>query len=112
VPTTIPAILRCNLMAVVFHLMNYDSFVDKSGLSKSGPVRIRPEDLQIKIGFNQQYLAEFLTGANTPTFVLLATPIGMKPEDFSTLNQAEDKGAQVIDQGSAGGPPVQVTPAK
>jgi hypothetical protein len=92
---------RFQLMAVVLHVINGESYVDKGNLSKSKLMRIRPEDMLIKVDYNQQFLAESETGVGSNTFVLLAIPKGMRPEDFDTLNDAEDKGAEIIGEGTA-----------
>lgn len=94
---------KFQLMAVALHVINGESYADKASLSKSDLVRIRNEDILIAIPLNQQYLEEMELGASTTSFDLLAVPKGMKPGDFQTLNEAEDKGAQIIGKGSAGG---------
>jgi hypothetical protein len=96
---------RFDLIAVVFHIINSEPFMDKQGICKSKIVKIRPENLHIKIDFNDQYLTELEMGMNGENYRLLAVPIGMKPEDFGTLNEAEEKGAQIIDLGATAGPP-------
>ena len=91
---------KFELMVVVFHVINNESYMDKTGISKSRLVKIRPEDLSIPIPYNQQFLNELALGANSDTYVLIAMPMKLKPEDFSTLNEAEDKGAQLIGRGT------------
>jgi hypothetical protein len=94
---------RFNLMAVALHVINSESYMDKKGLCKSKIVKIRPEDIYIKIDYSEQFLEEIQLGAVATSYVLLATPQGMTPESFDTLNDAEDKGAQIIGSGGAGG---------
>lgn len=94
---------RFNLMVVTFHIINAESYMDKDSISKSKIVKIRPEDIIINISYNEQYLEEVELGVSTETFVLLAVPLKMRAEDFTTLNDAEDKGAQIIGTGSASG---------
>ena len=53
----------------------------------------------IKVDFNQQFLTEIATGAKSERFVLLAVPNGLTPGDFDTLNEAEEKGAELIGAG-------------
>jgi hypothetical protein len=101
---------KFQLMAVLYHTMNNESYMDKKELSKSGLIKIRAEDMLLKIEYNAQFLEEIERYANNESFALLAIPAGMKPEDFDTLNEAEDKGAQIIDQGSKVGPPATLTP--
>lgn len=94
---------RFELMVVIFHTINNESYMDKEGICKSKLVKIRPEDLRIKVDFNTQFLEEIEMGATGQSYVLLAMPMGLKPEDFNTLNDAEDKGAQIIGKGSTTG---------
>jgi hypothetical protein len=96
------------LMAVSLHVLNGESYMDKSvGLCKSRLERIRPEDMTFAIDYNTDFLREIQLGAGSISFVLMAMPKGLKPEDFSTLNEAEDKGAQLIGQGMAQAPNMQ-----
>jgi hypothetical protein len=77
---------RFDLMVIALHIINSESYMDKDGVSKSKLIKIRPEDLLIKVDYNAQFLVETEMGANAAAFVLLAIPKGMKPEDFKTLN--------------------------
>ena len=90
---------RFELMATVFHIMNAESYMDKEGISKSALIKIHPEDISIPIEYNATYLMEMREGAIGETYVLLAVPTGVKATDFSTLNDAEDKGVQIIGRG-------------
>jgi hypothetical protein len=96
---------KINVMVVAFHIINSEDFMDKTGICKSKVVKIRPEDIHVRIDFNAQFLTEIWLGATGVNYMVLAVPIGMKPEDFNTLNDAVEKGAQVIDHGATGGPP-------
>lgn len=90
---------RFELMAVVLHVMNSESYTDKGNLCKSRLMKIRPEDIVIRVDFNEQFLKEIAMGAHSQRFVLLAMPKGLRPEDIDTLNDAEEKGAELIGAG-------------
>ena len=95
---------RFELMAVVFHVVNAESYMDKEGLSRSALIKIHPEDISIPIDYNTTFLVEMREGAIGEIYVLLAVPKGVKADDFSTLNDAEDKGVQIIGRGGVAGP--------
>jgi hypothetical protein len=94
---------KFRLMAVNFHIINNESYMDKQRLCKSKLVKIKPEDIPIKIDFNELYLTELEQGATSDIFILLAMPNGLEPSDFDTLNEAEEKGAQLIGSGGRSG---------
>ena len=96
---------RFELMAVVLHVINSESYTDKRNLCKSRLMKIRPEDIEIKVDFNEQFLKEIVMGAHSQRFVLLAMPERLRPEDFDTLNDAEEKGAELIGAGDEEDPP-------
>lgn len=52
---------RFELMAVVLHVINSESYTDKSNLCKGKLIKIRPDDLVIEVDFNEQFLKEIVT---------------------------------------------------
>ena len=93
---------RFNLVVVLYHRINYESELDKRDLCKSDLVKIRPENIYVKIDYNQHFLKEMQMGATSQNFTLVALPRGMNPEDFNTLSEAESKGAQIVETNSLG----------
>jgi hypothetical protein len=96
---------KFNLMAAVFHIVNAESYMDKEQISRSALVKIHPEDMTIPIDYNTTYLVEQnqqqgVVGGEM--YVLLAVPKGMGANDFTTLNDAEGRGVQIIGRGSVG----------
>jgi hypothetical protein len=91
---------KYNLVAILLHVVNYEDFMQKSDLSKSKPQRIREGEMTIYIEPSQTFLFEMEHGAVSDSYFLLAVPKNLGTGDFTTLDEAEDKGAQIIQSGA------------
>jgi len=96
---------RFDLMVVVMHVVNVESYMDKTRICKSNVLKIRPETMQFKIDLDQNFLAEMEAGNVDPSFYLVALPKSLDSSSFRSLTEAEDRGAQVIATGTAVGTP-------
>jgi hypothetical protein len=94
---------KYRVMGVVYHLPPNIDRIDVNGLSKSSEFDIRGEPIDIIIPWNQQFLNEMGHGARMSSYALLAIPVGVTPDQFNTLRQAEALGARILEE--RGGPP-------
>lgn len=90
-----------NLVGICFnHIARQDSIYD-TNLSKSGLYTIRDNRIEILIPLTIEFLNELQHGSRTPSFMLLAIPRGVRPDQFSNVAEAEALGGRVLSEGSS-----------
>jgi hypothetical protein len=95
---------RFNLVGVVSHFSaKSGSYMAQADICKSSPYGITNERMTISIPLCQSYLNEIVAGARVDNFILVAIPLGSKAGEFETLDDALERGAQIIAKKSAAG---------
>ncbi len=89
------------LIGICFHHWAGANFRDEQGISKSAAYDIDSTSIEIVIPLNEVFVAEELKNPTSASYVLLAVPFPVKPEDFNTIRDAESLGAKIIARASS-----------
>jgi hypothetical protein len=90
-------------MGVLYHHPPNIDHIDVSVISKSAEFDIRGEQIDLEIPWNEKFRTEVANRLVGTSYTLLAIPVGVTPDQFDTLRQAEALGARILEE--RGGPP-------
>jgi hypothetical protein len=101
---------KYRLIAGVLHWLPPNPLEDQTGISKSSVFDIQAEYIRIPIVFNDQFIMEVVNGSYSESYVLLAVPPNLSPEQFDSIREAEKLGAKLIARGAMIHKPTVPTP--
>jgi len=83
------------IVGVCYHYASGERY-DLGNLSKSALYDIRPEEIHVVIQWSDVFADELIKGAHGTHYALLAVPIGLTPDQFHTLREAQGLGAKIV----------------